>query len=73
MRYSKWSIVEWTYEGGLKCYAGNRVDADGSPSVINGVHMLVCRESGCNASIWVVPQKQIMAFVPCRGQEPFFM
>ena len=41
-----------------------RVDADGNLSVINGVHMIVCRKSGCFASIWVVPQKYIMAFVP---------
>lgn len=42
-----------------------RVDANGNPSVINGVHMIVCMKSGCIASIWVVPQKYIMAFVPC--------
>lgn len=42
-----------------------RVDANGNPSVINGVHMIVCMKSGCIASIWVVPQKYFMAFVPC--------
>ncbi len=50
-----------------------RVDANGNPSVINGVHMIVCRMSGCFASIWVVPQKYIMAFVPIGDGGHFFM
>ncbi len=50
-----------------------KVDANGSPAVINGVHMIVCRKSGCFASIWVVPQKFIQAFVPLTGQKPFFV
>jgi len=41
-----------------------RVDANGNLSVINGVHMFVCMKSGCIASIWVVPQRFIQAFVP---------
>jgi len=45
VRCSKWSMVEWTYEGGLKCEC--RVDANGNLSVISGVHMLVCMKSGC--------------------------
>lgn len=48
-----------------------RVDANGNLSVINGVHMIVCRKSGCIASIWVVPQKYIIAFVPV-GDRSFF-
>lgn len=42
----------------------SRVDVNGIPSVIRGVHMMVCRKSGCNASIWVVPQKYNISFCP---------
>ena len=45
VRCSEWSIVEWTYEGGLKCLC--RVSANGSLAVIKRVHMIVCMESGC--------------------------
>jgi len=49
-----------------------KVDANGNLSVINGVHMIVCRKSGCIASIWVVPQKYITSFCPLSGTEAFF-
>jgi len=53
--------------GWLEMYMIRRVDANGNPSVINGVHMIVCMRSGCFTSIWVVPQKLIQAFVPWKG------
>lgn len=54
--------------GWLEMLDFSRVGANGNLSVINGVHMIVCRKSGCNASIWVVPQKFIQAFVPFRDR-----
>ena len=70
VRCSGWSIGEWTYEGGLKCIC--RVGANGNLSVINGIYMIVYRKSGCNASIWVVPQKLFIKLLSLRGQELFF-
>lgn len=71
VRCSERSIGEWTYEGGLKCIC--RVGANGNLSVINGIYMIVYRKSGCNASIWVVPQKLFIKLLSLRGQELFFM
>ena len=70
VRYSGWSIGEWTYEGGLKCIC--RVGANGNLSVINGIYMIVCMKSGCNASIWVVPQKLFIKLLSLSGTEAFF-
>lgn len=35
--------------------------------------MIVCMKSGCNASIWVVPQKLIIRLLSLSGTEAFFM
>ena len=70
---SRRSIVEWTYEGGLKCII-YRVDVNGNLSVINGEHMIVCWKSGCcYINLGGTAEVEFISFCPLLGMEAFFV